>query len=97
MRDRGLAQDVLQEAMTRIWRNAHLFDRAKGNALAWMTDVNRNCAELQGYEESLVLEGDLLIGDLKLGPGDYQVAMLGTSHPLTRTVSGSLCFQTIPL
>ena len=44
MRDRDLAQDVLQEAMTRIWRKAHLFDRAKGNALAWMTVVTRNCA-----------------------------------------------------
>ena len=50
----------------------------------------------QGYEECLVLEGDLLIGDLSLGPGDYHVAMMGTSHPLTRTVSGCLCFQTIP-
>jgi RNA polymerase sigma-70 factor, ECF subfamily len=44
MRDCDLAQDVLQEAMTRIWRKAHLFDRAKGNALAWMTVVTRNCA-----------------------------------------------------
>ncbi len=51
----------------------------------------------QGYEECLVLEGDMLIGDLKLGPGDYHVALMGTSHPLTRTVSGCLCFQTIPL
>jgi len=44
MRDRDLAQDVLQEAMTRIWRKAHLFDRSKGNALAWMAVVTRNCA-----------------------------------------------------
>jgi RNA polymerase sigma-70 factor, ECF subfamily len=44
MRDRDLAQDVLQEAMIRIWRKAHLFDHAKGNALAWMTVVTRNCA-----------------------------------------------------
>jgi len=51
----------------------------------------------QGYEECLVLEGDLLIGDLRLGPGDYHVAMRGTSHPLTRTLSGCLCFQTVPL
>ncbi len=51
----------------------------------------------QGYEECLVLEGDLFIGDLKLGPGDYHVALTGTSHPATRTVSGCLCFQTIPL
>ncbi|MCI0465977.1 MAG: sigma-70 family RNA polymerase sigma factor [Beijerinckiaceae bacterium] len=43
-RDRDLAQDVLQEAMTRIWRKAHLFDATKGNALGWMTVVTRNCA-----------------------------------------------------
>jgi len=44
MRDRNLAQDVLQEAMTRIWRKAHLFDASKGNAMAWMGVVTRNCA-----------------------------------------------------
>ncbi len=44
MRDRGKAQDVLQEAMTRIWRKAHLFDASKGNAMAWMGVVARNCA-----------------------------------------------------
>jgi len=44
MRDREMAQDVLQEAMMRIWRKAHLFDRSRGNALAWMTVVTRNCA-----------------------------------------------------
>jgi RNA polymerase sigma-70 factor, ECF subfamily len=44
MRDRGAAQDVLQEAMTRIWRKAHLFDASKGNAMAWMAVVTRNCA-----------------------------------------------------
>jgi hypothetical protein len=54
-------------------------------------------AHNQGYEECLVLEGDLVFGDLRLGPGDYHVAMRGTSHPLARTVSGCLCYQTIPL
>src|ERR1700724_4473098 len=44
MRDRDLAQDMLQEAMTRIWRKAHLFDASKGNAMAWMAVVTRNCA-----------------------------------------------------
>jgi RNA polymerase sigma-70 factor, ECF subfamily len=44
MRDRDLAQDVLQEALTRIWRKAHLFDASKGNAMAWMAVVTRNCA-----------------------------------------------------
>jgi RNA polymerase sigma-70 factor (ECF subfamily) len=44
MRDRDAAQDVLQEAMTRIWCKAHLFDASKGNALGWMVVVTRNCA-----------------------------------------------------
>jgi RNA polymerase sigma-70 factor, ECF subfamily len=44
IRDRDLAQDMLQEAMTRIWRKAHLFDAFKGNAMAWMAVVTRNCA-----------------------------------------------------
>lgn len=44
MRDRDLAQDVFQEAMTRIWRKAHLFDASKGKAMAWMAVVTRNCA-----------------------------------------------------
>jgi RNA polymerase sigma-70 factor (ECF subfamily) len=44
MRERDLAQDVLQKAMTRIWRKANLFDASKGNAMAWMAVVTRNCA-----------------------------------------------------
>src|ERR1700732_978610 len=44
LRDRDLARDVLQEAMTRIWRKAHLFDASKGNAMTWMVVLTRNCA-----------------------------------------------------
>jgi RNA polymerase sigma-70 factor (ECF subfamily) len=44
MRDRELAQDILQEAMVRIWQKAHLFDRSKGSAMAWMAVLTRNCA-----------------------------------------------------
>jgi anti-sigma factor ChrR (cupin superfamily) len=54
-------------------------------------------AHERGYEECIVLAGDLVYGDLELGPGDYHVAMMGTSHPFARTVSGCLCFQTEPL
>jgi len=45
-----------------------------------------------GYEECLVLEGDLVIGDLKLFPGDYHLAVKGSSHPLESTVSGCLIY-----
>jgi RNA polymerase sigma-70 factor (ECF subfamily) len=44
MRDRESAQDMLQEAMLRIWQKAHLFDRSKGSAIVWMVVLTRNCA-----------------------------------------------------
>lgn len=41
-------------------------------------------------EETLVLEGELWLGDLKLLPGDHHLAQPHTQHPLGRTVSGCL-------
>src|ERR1700720_3632186 len=43
-RARDLAQDALQEAMTRMWRQAELFDASKGNAMAWRGVVPPHCA-----------------------------------------------------
>lgn len=48
-----------------------------------------------GHEECLVLEGDLVMGDLKLLPGDYHLAAKGSTHPAARTMSGCLLYQTI--
>jgi hypothetical protein len=44
----------------------------------------------QGHEECLVLEGDLIMGDLKLSDGDFHLAAKGSSHPPATTVSGCL-------
>ena len=41
-------------------------------------------------EQSLVLEGDLCFGDLKLEAGDFHVATPTSSHPTGRTVNGCL-------
>src|SRR6516165_3011736 len=41
-------------------------------------------------EECLVIEGDLWFGDLELRSGDFHVALKGTTHPISRTVSGCL-------
>ena len=38
------AEDVLQETYLTIWRKAHLFDRAVGDAMAWMTTIARHRA-----------------------------------------------------
>ncbi|MGH6840047.1 MAG: cupin domain-containing protein [Methylocella sp.] len=49
----------------------------------------------QGHEECLVLEGDLIVGDLKLLAGDFHLAAKGSAHPAATTVSGCLLYQSI--
>ncbi|HET6374996.1 MAG TPA: cupin domain-containing protein [Methylocella sp.] len=46
-----------------------------------------------GVEESLVLDGDLVIGDLQLFTGDYHAAVRGSTHPSVSTKTGCLIFM----
>lgn len=41
---RAEAEDVVQEAMTRAWREASTFDRGRGSAAAWLVTLTRNRA-----------------------------------------------------
>ena len=50
----------------------------------------------QGHEECLVLEGDFVMGDLKLLPGDFHLAAKGSVHPPATTVSGCLLYLSTP-
>jgi RNA polymerase sigma-70 factor (ECF subfamily) len=42
MRDPEAANDALQDVMFRIWEKSPLFDRNKGDAMAWMATLARN-------------------------------------------------------
>lgn len=42
LKDRGLAEDVLQDVYVKIWKDADRFDRHRGRAMAWMTIIARN-------------------------------------------------------
>jgi RNA polymerase sigma-70 factor, ECF subfamily len=44
LRRRDLAEDVMQEAFIRIWRNAASFDPARGLPITWMATIVRNLA-----------------------------------------------------
>jgi RNA polymerase sigma factor (sigma-70 family) len=44
LRDRGDAEDVLQEIYTTVWRRASGFDASKGSAITWLTAISRNKA-----------------------------------------------------
>jgi ChrR-like protein with cupin domain len=49
----------------------------------------------EGHEECLVLEGDLIMGDLKLLAGDFHLAAKGSTHPAATTRSGCILYQSI--
>ena len=51
----------------------------------------------EGDEECLVLEGDLIMGDLTLHAGDFHLAIKGSTHPVATTASGCLLYlSTVP-
>ena len=43
-RDRGQAEDVLQEVYVNVWRSASSFDAAQSQPLTWLTRIARNRA-----------------------------------------------------
>jgi RNA polymerase sigma-70 factor, ECF subfamily len=44
VKSRARAEEVLQDAFTSIWRNAHRFDPGKGAPMTWMITITRNRA-----------------------------------------------------
>jgi RNA polymerase sigma-70 factor, ECF subfamily len=44
LRDRAAAEDIVQEAYVRIWRNAASFDVTLASPIAWMASIVRHCA-----------------------------------------------------
>ena len=44
VRDRGEAEEILQEAFVRVWTRAGTYDAQVGGPLPWIVRVARNCA-----------------------------------------------------
>ena len=44
VRDRGEAEEILQEAFVRVWTRAEKYDARIGGPLPWIVRVARNCA-----------------------------------------------------
>lgn len=44
LRDRGEAEEVLQETYTTVWRRAASFNSAKASAITWLVTLSRNKA-----------------------------------------------------
>ncbi|OOG64535.1 RNA polymerase subunit sigma [Rhodanobacter sp. B04] len=58
LRDRGEAEEVLQETYTTVWRRAAGFDAAKASAITWLVTLSRNKAidRLRQHREELLDE-----------------------------------------
>jgi RNA polymerase sigma-70 factor, ECF subfamily len=47
LRNRDLAEDVMQDSFILVWRHAHSFDPDRGTAMAWLARIVRNqCFDL---------------------------------------------------
>ena len=42
--DKGIAEDVLQESLVKVWKNSASFDSQKGRLFTWLLNICRNTA-----------------------------------------------------
>lgn len=56
LRDRGEAEEVLQETYTTVWRRAASFDASRASAITWLVTLSRNKAidRLRQHREELL-------------------------------------------
>jgi RNA polymerase sigma factor (sigma-70 family) len=56
LRDRGEAEEVLQETYTTVWRRAGGFDASRASAITWLVTLSRNKAidRLRQHREELL-------------------------------------------
>jgi len=56
LRDRGEAEDVLQETYATVWRRASSFDASRASAITWLVTLSRNKAidRLRQHREELL-------------------------------------------
>jgi RNA polymerase sigma factor (sigma-70 family) len=64
-RDRGQAEDVLQEVFVNVWRAAQSFDAAQSQPLTWLTSIARNRAidSLRRAQTQPQLKANVSAGD----------------------------------
>jgi RNA polymerase sigma factor (sigma-70 family) len=68
--DPGVAEDVAQEAMTRVWRHAPVFDPRRGSVTSWVLTITRN----------LAIDALRLRRAVPTDPDDFAIAMLASNE-----------------
>jgi RNA polymerase sigma-70 factor, ECF subfamily len=66
VRDRSVAEEVVQDAFMQVWRHADRFDPTIGTALAWIVGIVRYRAIDRLREEGCRIRSDLEIGQAEV-------------------------------
>jgi RNA polymerase sigma factor (sigma-70 family) len=83
LNDRGVAEDVAQEALLRAWRHAPVFDARRGTVTSWVLTITRNLAiDAIRQRRALPIDPDDLVA-LGLATAGRPVEELATAGQLS--------------
>lgn len=84
--DEGLAQDVLQEAFVKIWKNSSAYDPSKGRLFTWLVRIAKNQAidALRKNKRSGEIRGEM--ADVSIALTDDNAPDLSTNHDIAKVL-----------
>ncbi|MHA4894624.1 RNA polymerase sigma factor [Pedobacter sp. PWIIR3] len=94
IKDRDVAEDILQETFIKIWKNIDSYDEDKGRLFTWMARLAKNCAidQLRSREQSKSSRNNSLEDAMdeaeKLSYVSYNPDVIGV-RKLTQQIKGS--------
>ena len=83
------------EIMAGVQKKSLVRDEARGEESYLLQIAPGTTVPLHGHEkieECLVMSGDFVIGDIRLGAGDFHAAMPGSQHPNASTEGGAVLY-----
>ena len=86
--DKGAAEDVAQEALTRAWRHAQVFDARRGSVATWVLTITRNLAiDWLRVRRSVPMEAEVLMNLRDRDPEADPLAGTDTTAEVRRALA----------
>jgi RNA polymerase sigma-70 factor (ECF subfamily) len=86
--DRSAAEDVAQEALTRVWRHAQVFDARRGSVATWVLTITRNLAiDSLRVRRSLTISAEEMGNFQELDPGVDPLAAVDATAEVRRALA----------
>ena len=86
--DRSAAEDVAQEALTRVWRHAQVFDARRGSVATWVLTITRNLAiDSLRVRRSLTISAEEMGNLQERDPGVDPLAAIDSTAEVRRALA----------